>query len=133
MGEAGFESHLHLPHVQIVRFHGVSELHHDQPARRRTAQPRHLSHDRDRQLERVGLRDELRRIHPGFRYGDVLKLEIRVPEGTVLSPRPPAAVAGGNVETSMRVTDVLYGALGRLAAGQGTMNNLSFGSDDFAY
>lgn len=56
-----------------------------------------------------------------------------IPEGCLLNPEPPAAVAGGNVETSMRITDVLYGALGKLAAGQGTMNNLTFGTDDFAY
>ena len=60
-------------------------------------------------------------------------IEIIVPPGSLLDPRPPAAVAGGNVETSMRITDVLYGALGKLAAGQGTMNNLTFGGDSLAY
>ncbi len=53
-----------------------------------------------------------------------------VPEGSLLSPSPSAAVAGGNVETSQRVVDVLYGALGIAAASQGTMNNFIFGAPD---
>jgi len=60
-------------------------------------------------------------------------IEIRIPPGCLLNPRYPAAVAGGNVETSMRVVDAVYGALGALAAGQGTMNNLSFGTRAFGY
>lgn len=60
-------------------------------------------------------------------------IEIRIPEGSLLNPRYPAAVVGGNVETSQRVCDVLYGALGILAAGQGTMNNFLFGNDHFGY
>ena len=48
----------------------------------------------------------------------------------MLSPRYPAAVVAGNVETSQTVTDALYGALGVLAASQGTMNNFTFGNDD---
>lgn len=60
-------------------------------------------------------------------------VEIRIPEGSLLNPRRPAAVVGGNVETSQRVCDVLYGALGVLAAGQGTMNNFLFGNDRFGY
>ncbi len=60
-------------------------------------------------------------------------IELRIPRGSLLAPHPPAAVAGGNVETSMRVTDVLYGALGVMAAGQGTMNNFSFGAQGFGY
>lgn len=58
---------------------------------------------------------------------------VRIPEGSLLRPRPPAAVAGGNVETSQRICDVLYGALGMLAASQGTMNNFSFGDANFGY
>jgi len=65
--------------------------------------------------------------------GCLAPIRITVPPGSLLNPRPPAAVAAGNVETSMRITDVLYGALGKLAAGQGTMNNLTFGTNDFAY
>ena len=60
-------------------------------------------------------------------------LEVRVPEGSMLNPRYPAAVAAGNVETSQAVTNALYGALGVLAAGQGTMNNFTFGNSDYQY
>jgi len=60
-------------------------------------------------------------------------LEIRVPAGTLLAPRYPAAVVAGNVETSQCVTDALYGALGALAASQGTMNNLTFGDEAHQY
>jgi 5-oxoprolinase (ATP-hydrolysing) len=60
-------------------------------------------------------------------------LHIRIPEGSMLSPSWPAAVVAGNVETSQCVTDALYGALGVLAASQGTMNNLSFGNDKVQY
>ncbi len=65
--------------------------------------------------------------------GCLKPLNLIIPEGCMLSPRFPAAVVGGNVETSQCVTDALYGALGVLAASQGTMNNLSFGNDEFQY
>jgi 5-oxoprolinase (ATP-hydrolysing) len=51
-----------------------------------------------------------------------------VPEGSMLSPRYPAAVVAGNVETSQVVTDALFAATGRLAPSQGTMNNFTFGN-----
>lgn len=54
-------------------------------------------------------------------------LELVVPEGSLLRPRPPAAVVAGNVETSQAVANALFAALGIQAAAQGTMNNLSFG------
>ena len=54
-------------------------------------------------------------------------IEIRIPRGSLLDPLPGAAVSGGNVETSQRVVDVLYGALGVAAASQGTMNNVLMG------
>jgi N-methylhydantoinase B len=54
------------------------------------------------------------------------------PEGSILNARPPAAVAGGNVETSSRVADLVLAAFGR-ALGQGTMNNFTLGNDDFTY
>ena len=54
------------------------------------------------------------------------------PEGSLLNARPPAAVVAGNVETSSRVADLVLAAFGR-ALGQGTMNNLTLGSDDFTY
>jgi N-methylhydantoinase B len=49
-----------------------------------------------------------------------------------LNARPPAAVVGGNVETSSRVADLVLGAFGR-ALGQGTMNNVTIGSEDVVY
>ena len=51
----------------------------------------------------------------------------------MLRPRYPAAVVAGNVETSQAVVDALYGALGVLAASQGTMNNFTFGDDTHQY
>jgi 5-oxoprolinase (ATP-hydrolysing) len=60
-------------------------------------------------------------------------LEIIIPDGTLLSPKPPAAVVGGNVETSNRVVDAVYEALGIVAGSQGTMNNLTFGTEDWGY
>ena len=66
--------------------------------------------------------------------GGCLKpLSIVIPEGSMLAPRHPAAVVAGNVETSQAVTDTLYGALGVLAASQGTMNNFTFGNDTYQY
>jgi 5-oxoprolinase (ATP-hydrolysing) len=60
-------------------------------------------------------------------------LDIVIPEGSMLAPRYPAAVVAGNVETSQCITDALYGALGVLAAAQGTMNNLTFGNERYQY
>jgi 5-oxoprolinase (ATP-hydrolysing) len=60
-------------------------------------------------------------------------LEIVVPRGSMLAPEPPAAVVAGNVETSQALASALYGALGVVAAGQGTMNNLTFGNDRYQY
>jgi N-methylhydantoinase B len=59
-------------------------------------------------------------------------LTVEVPEGSILNARPPAAVAAGNVETSSRVADLVLSAFGR-ALGQGTMNNLTLGNDEFTY
>lgn len=60
-------------------------------------------------------------------------LEIIIPKGCMLNPTYPAAVVAGNVETSQTIVDALYGALGVMAASQGTMNNLTFGSDRYQY
>ncbi|WP_216899940.1 hydantoinase B/oxoprolinase family protein, partial [Synechococcus sp. CCY 9618] len=60
-------------------------------------------------------------------------IDLVVPEGCLLNPRPPAAVVAGNVETSQAVTNALFGALGVMAAAQGTMNNLSFGDAHCQY
>jgi len=65
--------------------------------------------------------------------GCLKPLEIVIPEGSMLSPRYPAAVVAGNVETSQAITDTLYGALGVLAASQGTMNNFTFGNASYQY
>ncbi|MBN1993864.1 MAG: hydantoinase B/oxoprolinase family protein [Anaerolineae bacterium] len=68
--------------------------------------------------------------------GCLAPLAVIAPEGTVVNARPPAAVAGGNVETSQRIVDVLLGALAQArpervpAAAQGTMNNLMIGGWD---
>ncbi len=62
--------------------------------------------------------------------GCLLPMEIHVRKGSLLDPSPEAAVVGGNVETSQRIVDVLLGALGVVAASQGTMNNFLFGRPD---
>ena len=65
--------------------------------------------------------------------GCMKPLQLIIPEGSMLSPRHPAAVVAGNVETSQCITDCLYGALGVLAAAQGTMNNFTFGNAEHQY
>ncbi len=65
--------------------------------------------------------------------GCLKPIHIVLPEGCMLSPRYPAAVVAGNVETSQAVVDTLYGALKIMAAAQGTMNNLTFGNDRHQY
>ncbi len=60
-------------------------------------------------------------------------LDVIIPEGSMLRPRYPAAVVAGNVETSQCITDALYGALGVMAAAQGTMNNFTFGNARHQY
>jgi N-methylhydantoinase B/oxoprolinase/acetone carboxylase alpha subunit len=60
-------------------------------------------------------------------------VEVVAPAGTIVNAVRPSAVAGGNVETSQRIVDVLLGALGLAAASQGTMNNLLFGDAAFGY
>jgi len=66
-------------------------------------------------------------------------IEVVAPEGSVVNARRPAAVTAGNVETSQRIVDVVFGALRKAlpgvipAASQGTMNNFSFGGAGFAY
>ena len=65
--------------------------------------------------------------------GCLKPLEIIVPEGCLLNPKYPAAVVAGNVETSQAIANCLYGALGVMAASQGTMNNLTFGNEKYQY
>src|SRR5690349_4263134 len=68
--------------------------------------------------------------------GLVEPIEVIAPHGTVVNANPPASVAGGNVETSQRIVDVLFKALAQAlperipAASQGTMNNLTIGGID---
>lgn len=65
--------------------------------------------------------------------GCLKPLDIIIPEGSMLAPRYPAAVVGGNVETSQAITDALFAAFGVMAAAQGTMNNLTFGNATYQY
>ncbi len=65
--------------------------------------------------------------------GCMRPLTLIIPEGSMLRPVYPAAVVAGNVETSQAVVDALYGALGVMAASQGTMNNLTFGDQSRQY
>jgi len=65
--------------------------------------------------------------------GCLKPLNVIIPEGSMLNPRYPAAVVSGNVETSSCVTNALYGALGVLASAPGTMNNFTFGNDEYQY
>jgi len=60
-------------------------------------------------------------------------LQLIVPPGSLLHPGPEAAVVAGNVETSQAIANALFGALGVMAAAQGTMNNLSFGDSRHQY
>ena len=65
--------------------------------------------------------------------GCLQPLNVIIPPGTMLSPGYPAAVAAGNVETSQVVAGALYAALGVMAEGSGTMNNVTFGDDRYQY
>ena len=65
--------------------------------------------------------------------GFLMPVTIKIPHPSLLSPSPEAAVVGGNVETSSRITDVLLKAFGAVAGHQGTMNNFTFGTEDFGY
>lgn len=60
--------------------------------------------------------------------GCLKPLKLIIPEGSMINPRYPAAVIAGNTEVSQAITDCLYGALGQLAASQGTMNNVLYGN-----
>jgi N-methylhydantoinase B len=69
--------------------------------------------------------------------GAFAPVTVRAPEGCLVNARPPAAVAAGNTETSSRIVDVVFAALGQAlpvpAQGQGTMNNVVLGSERFTY
>jgi len=65
--------------------------------------------------------------------GCLQPLKVIIPPQSMLAPEYPAAVAAGNVETSQAVTGALYAALGVMAEGSGTMNNVTFGNDRYQY
>jgi N-methylhydantoinase B/oxoprolinase/acetone carboxylase alpha subunit len=71
--------------------------------------------------------------------GIMRAVNLKVPPDSIVNASSPSGLAGGNVETSQRITDVLMGALAQAipdkipAASQGTMNNISFGGTGFAY
>ncbi|MDJ0680502.1 MAG: hydantoinase B/oxoprolinase family protein [Xenococcaceae cyanobacterium MO_167.B52] len=65
--------------------------------------------------------------------GCLKPLQIIIPKGSMLNPQYPAAVVAGNVETSQNIANCLYGALGIMAASQGTMNNFTFGNKKYQY
>lgn len=65
--------------------------------------------------------------------GCLKPLKITIPDGCMLNPAYPAAVVAGNVETSQAIANALYGALGVMAAAQGTMNNFTFGNEKHQY
>ena len=65
--------------------------------------------------------------------GCLVPIDINLPEQSLLSPKYPAAVVAGNVETSQFVTDVLFGALRTAAGSQGTSNSFTFGNDKYQY
>jgi 5-oxoprolinase (ATP-hydrolysing) len=65
--------------------------------------------------------------------GCLKPLKIIIPPGSMLNPSYPASVVSGNVETSTCITNALYGALGLMAASQGTMNNFTFGNNKYQY
>jgi 5-oxoprolinase (ATP-hydrolysing) len=65
--------------------------------------------------------------------GCLTPVDVRIPDGCFLSPSPTAAVVGGNVLTSQRVTDVIFEAFEAAANSQGCMNNFTFGDESFGY
>jgi len=65
--------------------------------------------------------------------GCLTPIDVVIPPGSMLNPRYPASVVSGNVETSTCITNALYGALGVMAAAQGTMNNFTFGNARYQY
>ncbi|NRG17815.1 hydantoinase B/oxoprolinase family protein [Rhizobiales bacterium] len=71
--------------------------------------------------------------HIPMNAGCLRPINIVIPDGCMLKPAYPAAVVAGNVETSQHVTNALFGALKAMANSQGTMNNLTFGNDQYQY
>jgi 5-oxoprolinase (ATP-hydrolysing) len=65
--------------------------------------------------------------------GCLKPLDVVIPQGSMLNPNPPASVVAGNVETSTCITNALFGALGVMACSQPTMNNFTFGNEQYQY
>jgi N-methylhydantoinase B len=65
--------------------------------------------------------------------GAFAPVSVTAPEGCLVNARSPAAVVAGNTETSSRIVDVVFAALGDHAQGQGTMNNVALGNERFTY
>ena len=65
--------------------------------------------------------------------GCLKPLNVIIPSGSMLNPNPPASVVAGNVETSTCITNAIYGALGVMAGSQPTMNNFTFGNQQYQY
>jgi 5-oxoprolinase (ATP-hydrolysing) len=65
--------------------------------------------------------------------GCLRPIKIVIPDGCMLKPAYPRAVVAGNVETSQHVTNAIFGALGAISNSQGTMNNLTFGNNEYQY
>ena len=65
--------------------------------------------------------------------GAFAPVTVTAPAGCLVNARPPAAVVAGNTETSSRIVDVVFAALGEYAQGQGTMNNVALGNERFTY
>jgi len=83
-----------------------------------------------------GLLDDQPLAYPPINEGSLRPIQIDVPKNSLLAAEEPHAVAGGNVETSQRIVDVVFGALAQAlpgcipAASQGTMNNMTLGGND---
>ena len=75
-------------------------------------------------------------VNPPLNAGCFAPITVIAPQDTIVNARPPHAVACGNLETSQRIVDVVFGALAQAmpdvvpAASQGTMNNLTLGGVD---
>src|SRR5207302_11318719 len=65
--------------------------------------------------------------------GAFAPVTVTAPEGCLVNARRPAAVVAGNTETSSRIVDVVFAAFGEFAQGQGTMNNVALGNEQFTY
>lgn len=65
--------------------------------------------------------------------GCLKPVQVIIPKGSILDPSDTAAVVGGNVLTSQRITDVVFRAFETCAASQGCMNNITFGDEEVGY